>query len=176
MQSVISTNRLCLRNWMPNDISPLAEMNQDEEVMRYFCNTLTESVSMHFYNRINLHLEKYGFGLYVVENRITQEFMGYTGFMRAEFAADFTPCVEIGWRFKKEFWGNGYATEAATACLEYGFSELEFETVHSFTSSHNKKSAAVMERIGMQKMGEFLHPNVPNKHFLQLHVHYTISK
>jgi hypothetical protein len=64
--------------------------------------------------------------------------------MIAKFESAFTPCVEIGWRFKKSFWGNGFATEAAQACLEFGFSTLGFTTVHSLTSVHIKKSKAVL--------------------------------
>ena len=102
--------------------------------------------------------------------------MGYTGFMIAEFESDFTPCIEIGWRFQKEFWGHGFATEAANACLEYGFNSLNFKKVFSFTSVLNHKSEAVMKRIGMFQDGTFGHPKISSEHPLHLHVKYSIHK
>ena len=78
--------------------------------------------------------------------------------MIAKFESAFTPCVEIGWRFKKSFWGNGFATEAAQACLEFGFSTLGFTTVHSLTSVHIKKSKAVLQSIGMKKLKTSIPP------------------
>src|SRR5699024_12133542 len=65
-----------------------------------------------------------GFGLYAVEEKTNNEFIGFIGFHRATFEADFTPCIEIGWRLKKEAWGKGYATEGAASCLKYGFTVL----------------------------------------------------
>lgn len=174
MTAIIKTSRLLLRNWVIDDLPSLIQMNQDATVMRYFLSTLTEAESISFYNRVQDHFEKNNFGLYVVEDQENHQFMGYTGFMIANFEAHFTPCVEIGWRFKKEYWGNGFATEAASACLEYGFTKLNFEAVYSFTSVLNNKSEAVMKRIGMQKIGVFNHPKIELNHPLCSHVNYVI--
>lgn len=175
MHPIIQTDRLHLRLWKEDDISKLIAMNQDENVMQYFLSTMTEEASIAFFNRVQKHFNENGFGLYVVEDKLSQTFLGYTGFMIADFESDFTPCVEIGWRFNKEYWGQGLATEAAVACLEFGFSKLNFSKVHSFTSMHNHKSEAVMQRIGMHKIGEFNHPKLPIDHKLRLHVHYIIE-
>ena len=176
MNSIITTDRLIIRNWLESDISSLVQMNKDQDVMRYFLSTMSDEESIDLYNRIIAHFNKNGFGLYVVEAKDNNEFLGYTGFMKADFESDFTPCIEIAWKFNKQFWGKGFATEAAKACLEYGFSKLHFEKVHSFTSIHNKKSEAVMRRIGMSKTGEFNHPKVPVDNELRLHVNYVIEK
>jgi RimJ/RimL family protein N-acetyltransferase len=66
-----------------------------------------------------------------------------------ELEAHFTPAIEIGWRLAPEFWGNGYATEAARAALAYGFAEVGLEEVVSFTAVVNQPSQRVMRRIGM---------------------------
>ena len=92
-------------------------MNQDAEVMKYFPKTLTDQETAEMVQRIRLHFEKHHFGLFAVENRLTKEFIGYTGFYVPTFESFFTPCVEIGWRYKKEVWGRGFATEAASSCL-----------------------------------------------------------
>jgi len=95
--------------------------------------------------------------------------------MVTTFGSFFTPCVEIGWRIKKEDWGNGYATEAAKACLNYGFKILQFDKVYSFTSTINLRSEKVMQEIGMVKAGEFDHPDIPPDNPLCRHMLYKIE-
>ena len=60
----------------------------------------------------------------------------------------FSPCVEVGWRLARPYWGQGYATEGARAALRVGFERLELAEIVSFTSVLNSRSRAVMERIG----------------------------
>ena len=173
---MIKTERLVLRKWMQADSIPFAEMNKDKEVMQYFPSVLSDEETAAMINRIGLHFEKYGFGLYALEKISTKEFIGYTGFMIPSFESFFTPCVEIGWRLRKEDWGKGYATEAAKACLHYGFETLGFEEIYSFTSKINLRSEKVMQAIGMIKEGEFDHPNISLNHSLCRHLLYKIEK
>ena len=172
---IIVTKRLGLRKLINEDIIPFAEMNKDADVMKCFPNTLSDDETAKLVNRINLHFNKHGFGLFAVEKLTTKKFIGFTGFMTPSFESFFTPCVEIGWRFKKEEWNKGYATEAATACLTYGFKTLNFDKIYSFTSVINKPSEKVMQKIGMMKAGEFDHPNIPANSSLCRHVVYKIE-
>jgi RimJ/RimL family protein N-acetyltransferase len=172
---IISTERLGLRRWIETDIEPFAKMNSDAEVMRYFPRTLTGKETLELVQRIHLHFEKNNFGLFAVENKSTGEFIGFTGLSIPAFEAFFTPCIEIGWRYKKEVWGQGYATEAANACLKYGFNTLGFNKIVSFTSAINVRSEKVMKRIGMIKVGEFNHPKVEETNLLCKHVLYEIE-
>ena len=82
--------------------------------------------------------------------------------------------TEIGWRFAREAWGHGYATEAARAVLERAFSELGLPEVVSFTTVANVRSRAVMERLGMTRdpAEDFDHPSVEPGHPLRRHVLY----
>jgi len=73
------------------------------------------------------------------------------GLSPVRFAVHFAPTVEIGWRLARPYWGRGYATEAATASLAFGFEELGMDEIVSFTSLSNTRSAAVMARIGMHR-------------------------
>lgn len=168
----ILTNRLGLRRWKDADIAPFAAMGKDAQVMEFFPKTLTAEESGEMIKRIYQHFETYGFGLYAVEKLTTKTFIGFTGFMIPTFTSYFTPCIEIGWRFQKEEWNKGYATEAATACLHYGFNTLQFNQVYSFTSVKNFRSEKVMQKAGMQKAGEFNHPALPAEHPLCRHVLY----
>jgi [ribosomal protein S5]-alanine N-acetyltransferase len=137
MATLLATERLILRDWEDRDRIPFIAMNQDAEVMRYFPSTLTADQTEALLQRIQDQHAKHGYGLWVVERKEDGAFLGFTGLSNPGFETDFTPCTEVGWRFRKEYWGNGYATEAAKACLEYGFQNLALEKIYSFTAVHN---------------------------------------
>lgn len=168
----IETPRLLLRSWKEEDITVFTEMNQNPQVMEFFLNGLTEEESLSFYNRICQEFLRYGYGLYAVERKSDHSFLGYTGFHNFAFEVDFAPGVEIGWRLTDACWNQGYATEAAKACLEYARENLPFTTIWSFTSLLNKRSENVMRKIGIERVKEFSHPSVPDGHPLKEHVLY----
>lgn len=171
----IETPRLLLRSWKEEDIEPFAEINSNQHVMRFFPNPLTAEESLDFYNRIRDELTRSGYGLYAVERKEDGAFIGFTGFHNISFEADFTPGVEIGWRIRHEDWNKGYVTEAAKACLQYAAKHLPLKTIWSFTSIPNKASEKVMQKIGMEKVSNFLNPKVPDNHPLKEHVLYKIA-
>ena len=172
----IETDRLILRDWKGSDLEPFRKLNSDEKVMKYFTNILSYEQTDKFYNAIIKELRDCGFGLYAVEVKKNKEFIGFIGFHKATFSSDFTPCIEIGWRLKKEFWGRGYATEGAKACLSYGFKKLGLEEIYSFTSKINKPSENIMKKIGMNYMKDFNHPKIDSDNKLCRHVLYNIKK
>jgi RimJ/RimL family protein N-acetyltransferase len=94
------------------------------------------------------------------------------------FEAPFMPAVEIGWRFAAHAWGNGYATEAASAVLAHAFDELGLDALVSMTAVQNEPSRRVMERIGMTRdpVDDFDHPSIPEGHPLRRHVLYRIRR
>ena len=94
------------------------------------------------------------------------------------FDAQFTPCVEVGWRLAREHWRLGYATEAARRALRFGFEEVGLSEIVSITSPMNLASIAVMERLGMSRnpAEDFEHPSLAPDHPLRRHVLYRISR
>ena len=171
---LFTSSRLGFRNWQPEDLLHLAEMNADEKVMKFFPNVLSFKESKKMMEKQIQHFEKYGYGFFVVET-LNEEFIGCIGFQNAVFESKFNPCIEIGWRLRKEYWGNGYATEGAMRCLEYGFEVLGFEQVYSFTTVSNTKSERIMKKIGLAKLGEFAHSGIEQGHKLRQHVLYKTS-
>lgn len=171
----IETPRLGFRQWREQDKPLFAKMNSSSVVMRYFPSTLTKEQSDEFCYKIVDHFKESGYGLWAVEIKQTQEFIGFIGFYNATFEAEFTPCVEIGWRLDDKYWNKGYATEGAKACLKYGFSTLGFKEIYSFTAAINKPSIHVMKKIGLKKQGEFDHPRVEKDSPLLRHVLYKIG-
>ncbi|GGH19939.1 GNAT family N-acetyltransferase [Paenibacillus segetis] len=171
----IETARLRLRDWEEADLEPFCRLNADEQVMKYFPKTLSAEETNLFYKSIQSEFNECGFGLYAVEVKENKDFIGFIGFHRATFEADFTPCIEIGWRLKKDAWGNGYATEGAAACLQYGFNTLGFDEVYSFTADINAPSKNVMIKIGMRYVKMFVHPKVDEDSPLNKHVLFHVK-
>jgi RimJ/RimL family protein N-acetyltransferase len=168
----IETPRLILRDWTENDYQPFIDMNKDERVMEFFPSVLTEEETMESIGRVTGLLNQHGYGLYAVERKDNGRFIGFTGFYPTGFESHFTPCTEIGWRYSFADWGQGFAPEAAAACLKHNNDVLNLGTIYSFTAVLNKRSQRVMQKIGMQYHGIFDHPQVAEGHPLRPHVLY----
>ena len=165
--------RVLMREWVPNDLEPFAALNADPRVMEHYPSLLTRAESDAFvHGRIVPQFAERGFGLWAVEVPEVTPFVGYVGLLVHTFEAEFTPCVEIGWRLAFPYWGNGYATEAARVAIGFGFDEGGLDEIVSFTVPANRRSIAVMERLGMSYVGEFDHPKLPVGHRLRRQVLY----
>ena len=86
------------------------------------------------------------------------------------------PCTEIGWRFRREFWGRGLAFRAACEALRFGFESLKLAEIVTFTAATNDRSRRLMERLEFERdaSGDFDHPSIPEGHVLRRHVLYRI--
>jgi RimJ/RimL family protein N-acetyltransferase len=170
------TERLRLRGWRPEDREPFAALNADPEVMRWFPAPLSRAESDALADRIEAGLNDRGWGLWAVERMHDQAFLGFTGLAPVNFDAPFTPAVEIGWRFARSAWGEGYATEAARRVARHALGPMELPELVSFTALGNERSWRLMERIGMRRDGEFDHPRLPVGHPLRRHVLYRLAR
>ncbi len=177
MKYNLETDRLILRHWTSSDKEGFFELNSDPEVMRNFPKTLTREESDAVADRISGSLTERGWGFWAIELKECGEFIGFTGLNIPKIDTHFTPCVEIGWRLKKEFWNKGYASEAAAASLEFGFDVLKLEEIIAMTAVQNIPSRKVMEKIGMtyDPKGDFDHPMVPQDSHVVRHVLYRIK-
>jgi len=158
---------------MDADRDPFAAMGVDPEVMQHFPAPLNREASDAFIDRARAGIDERGWGLWAVER--DGAFLGFTGLAVPTFDAPFLPAVEIGWRFAREAWGHGYATEAARAVLVHAFTRLDLDHVVSFTTVANLRSQAVMTRIGMHRAGEFEHPRIAAGHPQRPHVLYRVD-
>lgn len=173
----LETKRLVLRHWLAEDIPAWIQMNADPEVMEFFPKLLTEDEAVAMAQRLQEKLERSDRGLWAVEVKGGERFIGFVGLSIQDLGLAFTPCTEVGWRLKRSAWGHGYATEAAREALRYGFETLDLETIYSFTAESNLRSRAVMERLGLTYREElaFAHPRIPADSPLSAHVTYSIS-
>jgi RimJ/RimL family protein N-acetyltransferase len=174
---VLTTPRLLLREWRPEDREPFAALNADPRVMEHFPGVLSRRQSDALAQRSARHFERHGFGPWAVEVPGVAPFIGFVGLDVPGFEAHFTPCVEIGWRLAAEHWAHGYATEAALASVRYAFDVVGLDELMSFTTPQNVRSQAVMKRIGMTRdpADDFDHPRFPPGHRLSRHVMFRLQ-
>ena len=174
---MIQAKRLLLRQWRPSDFPLFAELCADRDVMQFFPSTLSEAENLALAQRVHGLIAERGWGLWAVEVPGVSDFIGFVGLHVPKDYLPCSPCVEIGWRLAKPYWGKGYASEAATAALGYAFTELQLDEVLSFTAVANLPSAAVMKRIGMTNTHRnFMHPDIEAGHPLCEHVLYRLDR
>ena len=144
MNKVLETPRLLLREFELSDAPYLFELNADPEVIQHTGDPPFDSVAS-----ARLFLENYsayeetGFGRWAVIRSSDQVFLGWCGLKQHP---DY---VDLGYRFFKKEWGKGYASEAAKACINYGFEVLKLEVIVGRVVPENIASVRVLEKMGM---------------------------
>ncbi len=171
------TPRLRLRRWRDADREPFAAMNADPEVMEFFPALQSRAASDASIDAWQAQFETQGWSNWAAELAASGEFIGFVGLSVPRRTLPCSPCVEIGWRLARPFWGQGLASEGARATLGAGFERIGLAEIVSFTALANRRSRAVMERIGMRNAHQdFEHPGVPEGHALRLHCLYRIDR
>lgn len=173
----LETQRLILRQWKDEDYPAFAALNADTSVMEFFPKVLSTPESDAMATRIRGQIQERGWGLWALELTENGQFIGFTGLHVPHALLPFSPCVEVGWRLAKEYWGQGYAPEAAGEALRYAFVNLELTEVVSFATLKNHRSQAVMRKIGMRNTNcNFNHPDIDSASPLSEHVLFKIGR
>ena len=168
MTKILETDRLILREMTENDFDSLCTILQDPEVMYAYEHAFSDEEVHDWLERQINRYKQYGFGLWAVILKETDEFIGQCGITMQN-----TPegeLHEIGYLFAKRFWHNGYAIEAAKACKEYAFSVLNVPEICSIIRVTNSASRAVAERNGMTVCVEFV------KHYYNMDMPHLLYK
>lgn len=175
---VLRTDRLVLRPWRDGDLAPLAALNADPAVMEHFPATLSLAESEFMLTRMHEQFATLGFGFWAVTAAPDGPLLGLVGLGAPRFEAHFTPCVEIAWRLARPHWGRGLASEAARAALAFGFEQAGLGEIVAMTLPANRRSRAVMERLGMKRdpADDFDHPRLPEGHPMRRHVLYRLAR
>ncbi len=126
--------------------------------MEYFPSLPTFNETSAFVGRMQDMYNASGYCYFAADHLESGRLLGFIGLCYQEYQSPFTPCVDIGWRLHKDFWGMGLATEGALKNLEYAFNSLGLNRVRAFAPEINLKSIHVMQKIGMQFLGIFEHP------------------
>ena len=159
MNVVFETDRLLLRTFTEDDAPLLYELNLDPEVIRY---TLDPMVDLDHAKKILTEVilpqyKLFDHGRWAVHLKPNLEFIGWCGL---KFLTE--TClpgrqgneVDIGYRFMKKYWGQGFATESALATLNYGFENLNLQRIVGRALPENKASIKVLEKCGMSHVGQ----------------------
>ncbi len=172
---LFTSERLGFRNWNTDDVEILSALNADAKVMEFFPAVQTREQTAAFIERMQQEFAEKGFCYFAADRLDTGELIGFIGIHEQTFEADFTPCIDIGWRLKRSEWNNGFATEGAKRVLEYAFTKLQIKKIYSFTPEINIPSENVMKKIGMKRMRTFDFPLFKNDDRLRSCVLYEIT-
>jgi RimJ/RimL family protein N-acetyltransferase len=166
--------RVLLRQWREGDREPNAAFNADPEVRRYLGGPCSREESDRSVDWASGLIAERGWGLWAVEVVGGPSFIGVTGLKQTEVIPG--GAVEVSWRLGREYWGQGYATEAAREAVRFGFEELGLAEIVSLTVPANLRSRRVMERLGMTRdpSDDFDMPDEPPE--LTRHVLYRLRR
>ena len=147
----LETERLLLRGWREDDFDAYAAFTADPEATQYLGGPQTRADAWRGMSALIGHWVLRGYGLWVVERKMDNAFMGRVGLWQPEG----WPGMEVGWGLARQYWGQGYATEAARASLDYGFRNYPVSKLISLIRPENHPSQKVAERLGQIKAGPF---------------------
>ncbi|WP_030569856.1 GNAT family N-acetyltransferase [Streptomyces aureocirculatus] len=156
----IRTPRLLLRRWHDDDLAPMADINADPQVMRWIDDGSVRDLD-HTAEAIERWEEEWdeeGFGLFAVELLASGELAGFTGLSVPDFLPEVGPAVAISWRLGSQFWGQGYASEAAHATLEFALQDRGLDRVISINRVGDDASGNILRKLGMVPERETAHP------------------
>ena len=146
----IQTFHLILRSLQSNDAKVMYQIYQTEGVLRYFPNPSPPSLEKveRFITGQQAHWEKYSYGNWGIVPKDKSETIGWAGLQYLPELDE----TEVGFLLDKPFWGKGYATEAAQACVRFGFEEIKLNHLIALVHSENLASRRVIEKCGMSYM------------------------
>lgn len=173
---MIETERLILRGWRDSDRAPFHAMSQDERVMATLGPLLWRDESDALIDRLQRILDANGFTFWALERKADGAFLGFCGLKPGAEETPIEGEIEIGWRLAHEYWGQGYAREAAQASLDWGWANLDVASIAAITSVDNARSWGLMERLGMARapQDDFDHPKAIER--LRPHITYRIAR
>ncbi len=173
---IYTSERLGFRVWTNSDIEPMYQINQSSKVMEFFPVKPNLEDTKAFILRMQEQFNTSAYCYFAVDILKTKEFIGFIGLSNQVFSAEFTPCVDIGWRLNEKYWKKGYATEGANASLNYAFNTLKLDVINAICPQVNVKSEHIMIKIGMSKALEFKHSLLKDYPILESCWCYEITK
>lgn len=147
---ILETERLYLRELEQGDYGSLKKILQNEETMYAYNGAFDNAETLAWLERQLDRYKEYGFGLWAVILKETDEMIGQCGLTIQPWKD--RQLLEIGYLFQRNYWHKGYATEAATACKEYAFTKLNADEVFSIIRDTNIPSQNVALRNGMVRV------------------------
>ncbi len=153
MNYILETERLYLRELDFQDELDLFEMDSDPDVHLYIENKPVTDISQitQIFGLLKKQYQDFGIARWAVIDKNSNECLGWCGLKYFNFPFNkHSNFYEHGYRFKKKHWGKGYATESSLAILNYGFENLQINSIYALTDPKNEKSIHVLEKLGFE--------------------------
>ncbi|MBN1881351.1 MAG: GNAT family N-acetyltransferase [Deltaproteobacteria bacterium] len=151
---ILETSRLCLREIHTDDYKSIGSILQDIDVMYAWEHAFSDEEVIQWIDENIMRYDRDGYSYWAVIEKTSDRLIGVTGLISEE--ADNENYVGIGYIYKKSHWGNGYAFEAASACIDYAFNVLHLREITAQIRPENTASRKVAERLGMSIKKQFI--------------------
>ncbi len=173
----LETERLLMRSWRDEDLAPFHAINSDPEVMATLGPVLSRAEVAALIERMRGLEAEHGHCFWALVQQSDQQLIGWCGVIRGT-AGPVTGKGEFGWRMGRSAWGQGYVTEAARAAIAWFFANHPDDAAWAITNVDNRRSRAVMERLGMVHRPDldFDHPRLAADNPLLRHVAYELPR
>lgn len=172
MNSIIETDRLYLREILAEDAEGMFEMDSDPEVHRFLgrtpVKTLEESIAD--IEKIRQQYVDFGIARLAIIEKSTGDFIGWGGLkFITESMNGFQDFHDLGYRFIKRYWGQGYAQESSRGVIKYAFEQLNLPAIYAIADLEHKASRKVLEKCGFSFVNSFEYDGDP-------HAWYTLKR
>jgi RimJ/RimL family protein N-acetyltransferase len=156
----LKTERLLLRPLRTADLGALAALHTEQSFWQYpLGRGQTHEEASEFLRQVLDEYEQHGFGLAAVVHHGSSELAGWAGLSIPAFLPEILPAVEVGWRLGLAWRGQGFATEAGAAWVEWGFESLGLDRIVSIFEPANVASGRVMKKLGFELELVTAYPN-----------------
>ena len=154
MNIIFQSTRLYFREFTESDLQFLVELNSNPKVLKYLHEPAktVEDINKILHNTILPQYKLYSYGRWAVHLKNTNEFIGWCGLKYIVNADE----IDLGYRFKENYWGKGYGYEAANATIDYGFTILKLKHICARALPENIASWKIMEKCGMHYIGDVI--------------------
>jgi len=152
MHIIFKTSRLYFREFTKDDVDLLTDLNSNPNVIKYVhepAPTLKNVIEI-LHNVILSQYKLYGHGRWAVHLKSNDEFIGWSGLKYIKEDDE----IDLGYRFKEDYWGKGYGYEAVKATIDYGFNNLKLKRIVATALPQNIASWKIMEKCGMNCIGD----------------------
>lgn len=158
--TILNTERLRLEIIGEQHKSDLYKLLANKEVHKFFPKALDKKEADEFYEIVQKRYDTDGYSFWAVIRSEDNMFLGICGLLSQTI--DGIKETEVAYRFSDEFWGHGYATEAANGCIQYSKKELKLPSLISLIRSVNLPSIKVAERNGLKLEKETIFHSIPH--------------
>ena len=152
---IIETELLALRELTMNDLQTWHQILSDQETMQYYPRAFDMDKTRSWIEWNLDNYSRYGHGLWAIILKDTDQFIGDCGITMQNIHGDGDLFPEIGYHIDKRFWCQGYASQAAKACLRYAFDNMDYDEIFSYQKWTNIPSRKVAEKMGMSLREEY---------------------